>query len=234
MNKSVRILGAAVLVILYADAAWSQAAPVSSIFSCVDRNGRRITSDRPIAECLDREQRELSPSGTTRRLVGPSLTENERTAQEALRRKEAEARVREIDDRRRERALTARYPDKATHDTERAVAIRLIDDVTATSEKRTRNLQEERKAFDLEMQFYQRNPNKAPMVLRRKVAENEEGIAEQQRFIAQQELEKQRVHKRFDVELAQLQKLWDAQRAPVTIPAAAYAEDRIQVPDSKK
>ena len=234
MNTSARILGVAVLAILGADAAWAQAAPTSSIFTCVDRNGRRITSDRPIPECLDREQRELSPSGSTRRLVGPALTENERTAQEALRRKEAEARVREIEERRRERVLTTRYPDKAAHDIDRAAAIQLIDEVTATSEKRSRELKEQRKAFDLEMQFYQRDPNKAPMALRRRVAENEEGIAEQQRFIAQQELEKQRVHKRFDTELAQLQKLWDSQRALVATPAASYAEDRAPTIDSKK
>lgn len=234
LNKSVQIWGVIVLAILAAEAVWAQAAPTSSIFTCVDRNGRRITSDRPIAECLDREQRELSPSGTTRRLVGPSLTEQERATQEALRRKEAEARTREIEERRRERVLTTRYPDKATHDVDRIAAIRLIDDVAATSEKRIRDLKEQRKDFDLEMQFYQRNPQKAPMTLRRKVAENEESIAEQQRFIAQQEVEKQRVHKRFDAELSQLQKLWNLQRAGVASSTAAVAEDRAPRSDGKK
>lgn len=46
-----------------------------------------LTADRPIVECLDREQRELSPSGTVRRVVGPTLTEQERAAQEVQRRK---------------------------------------------------------------------------------------------------------------------------------------------------
>ena len=44
-----------------------------AIYSCVDGKGRRITSDRPIPECLDREQKELNPSGTVRRSVGPNL-----------------------------------------------------------------------------------------------------------------------------------------------------------------
>ena len=35
----------------------------SSIYTCIDAQGRRITSDRPIPQCLDREQRELSRSG---------------------------------------------------------------------------------------------------------------------------------------------------------------------------
>ena len=217
MSKSAWIVGGVLLATLGADLAWAQAPGTSGgIYTCVDRNGRRLTADRPIAECLDREQRELGPSGIVRRQIGPSLTEQERAAQEAQRRKEAEARARELEERRRERVLTARYPDKATHDVERAAAIQMVDDVTATAEKRLVELAQQRKAFDVEMEFYKKDPSKAPMSLRRKIAENEESIAEQQRFIAGQDQEKRRVHQRFDVELAQLRKLWDAQRMPVS------------------
>ncbi|PTT37518.1 DUF4124 domain-containing protein [Acidovorax sp. HMWF018] len=223
MSKSAWIMGGVLFATLGADWARAQAPGTSGgIYTCVDRNGRRLTADRPIAECLDREQRELGPSGIVRRQIGPSLTEQERAAQEAQRRKEAEARARELEERRRERALTARYPDKATHDVERAAAIQLVDDVTATAEKRLVELAQQRKAFDVEMEFYKKDPNKAPMALRRKIAENEDSIAEQQRFIAGQDQEKRRVHQRFDVELAQLRKLWDAQRMPLpgTTPAS--------------
>ena len=224
MSKSAWIVGGVLLATLGADWARAQAPGTSGgIYTCVDRNGRRLTADRPIAECLDREQRELGPSGIVRRQIGPSLTEQERAAQEAQRRKEAEARARELEERRRERALTARYPDKAAHDVERAAAIQLVDDVTATAEKRLVELAQQRKAFDVEMEFYKKDPNKAPMTLRRKIAENEESIAEQQRFIAGQDQEKRRVHQRFDVELAQLRKLWDAQRMP--LPGATPASD---------
>ena len=217
MSKSAWIVGGVLLATLGADFAWAQAPGTSGgIYTCVDRNGRRLTADRPIAECLDREQRELGPSGIVRRQIGPSLSEQERAAQEAQRRKEAEARARELEERRRERVLTARYPDKATHDVERAAAIQMVDDVTATAEKRLVELAQQRKAFDVEMEFYKKDPNKAPMTLRRKIAENEESIAEQQRFIAGQDQEKRRVHQRFDVELAQLRKLWDAQRMPLS------------------
>lgn len=217
MRKSAWIMGGVLLATVGADWAWAQA-PGSSggIYTCVDRNGRRLTADRPIVECLDREQRELGPSGLVRRQIGPSLTEQERAAQEVQRRKEAEARARELEERRRERALTARYPDKAAHDVERAAAIQLVDEVTATAEKRLVELEQQRKAFDVEMEFYKKDPNKAPMALRRKIAENEDSIAEQQRFIAGQDQEKRRVHQRFDVELAQLRKLWDAQRMPLS------------------
>ena len=226
MSKSAWIVGGVLLASLGADGAWAQAPGASgSIYTCVDRNGRRLTADRPIAECLDREQRELGPSGTVRRQIGPSLSEQERAAQEVQRRKEAEARARALEERRRERALTARYPDKPTHDVERAAAIQLVDDVTAIAEKRLAELAQQRKAFDVEMEFYKKDPAKAPLSLRRKIAENEESIAEQQRFIAGQDQEKRRVHQRFDVELAQLRKLWDAQRMPLpgTTPASDAA-----------
>ena len=215
-------MGGVLVACLGADFARAQQPPQGSggIYTCVDRNGRRLTADRPIPECLDREQRELSPSGTVRRQIGPSLTENERAALEAQRRKEAEERARVVEERRRERALTARYPDKATHDVERAAAVQLVDDVTATAEKRIAELKQQRKGFDTEMEFYKKDPNKAPMTLRRKIAENEDSIAEQQRFIAGQDQEKRRVHQRFDTELALLRKLWESQRMPAAAGAA--------------
>ncbi len=226
MNKSAWIVGVLVCAALGADLARAQAQPATGgIFTCVDRQGRRHTADRPIPECMDREQRELGSSGTTtRRQIGPSLSENERAVVEAQRRKEAEEQARIREERRRERALTARYPDKETHDIERAAAIQTVDDVTATAQKRLDELRQDRKALDTEMEFYKRDPNKAPMSLRRKIAEYEESVAEQQRFIAGQDAEKRRVHQRFDVELAQLRKLWESQRlppAPVAAPAAS-------------
>ena len=225
MSKSAWVTGGLVLLLVGAEFAAAQPQGASgSIYTCVDRNGRRLTADRPIPECLDREQRELSPSGTTRRQIGPSLTEIERAAQEAQRRKDEEERARVVEERRRERVLVARYPDKAAHDVERAAAIQVVDDVTATAEKRIVELKAERKKLDVEMEFYKKDPNKAPMTLRRKIGEVDESVAEQQRFIAGQEQEKRRVHARFDAELAQLRKLWDAQRTPSVIGGAPASE----------
>ncbi|MBP3979550.1 DUF4124 domain-containing protein [Acidovorax sp. JG5] len=202
------------LASLLGQGAWAQQPGAGSIYTCVDRQGRRLTADRPIVECLDREQRELGPTGTMRRQIGPSLTEQERAALDAQRRKEAEERARLQEERRRERVLTARYPDKAAHDVERAAAIQLLDDITAIAEKRMVELQLQRKALDTEMEFYQKDPTKAPMALRRKIAENDEDMQEQRRFVGNQELEKRRIHQRFDAELAQLRRLWAVQLTP--------------------
>ena len=100
-------LGGALLACGLLLPAWAQAAE-GSIFTCVDAHGRKFTSDRPIVECLDREQRELNQNGTVRRIIGPSLTASERAAVEERERKLAQDRQRQADERRVEKVLLLR------------------------------------------------------------------------------------------------------------------------------
>lgn len=189
--------------------------PTTSVYTCIDDRGRRLTSDRPIPECIDREQRVLGKSGTEVKRLGPTLTENERTVLEAQRRKEAEDKAQIAEERRKERALVARFPHKEAHDAERNAALDQVDDLTKIAQKRIAELQEQRAKFDTEMEFYKKAPHQAPMHLRRAIAENEDHIAEQLRFIAGQAQEKRRVHQRFDTELAYLRKLWAERSKPL-------------------
>ncbi len=197
--------------------AWAQQArPPQEVYTCIDKHGRRITSDRPIADCVDREQRVLDHTGTERRRIGPSLTEHERAAQEVQRRKQAEESARIAEERRRERALTARYPDEAAHQAERNAALDQVEEVVVVAHKRVQSLKAERRRLDVELEFYRGDVTKAPVLLQRQIADNEQALADQQRFLATQELEKRRIHQRFDAELAQLRQLWAAQRASST------------------
>ena len=194
--------------------AWAQQArPPQEVYTCIDKHGRRITSDRPIADCVDREQRVLDHTGTERRRIGPSLTEHERAAQEVQRRKQAEESARIAEERRRERVLTARYPDEATHQAERNAALDQVEEVVVVAHKRVQSLKAERRRLDVELEFYRGDVTKAPVLLQRQIADNEQAQSDQQRFLATQELEKRRIHQRFDAELAQLRQLWAAQRA---------------------
>lgn len=186
---------------------------VKEVYTCVDKNGRRLTSDRPIIECLDREQRVLDATGTERRRIGPTLTEHERAALEEQRRREAQERARIAEERRRERALVARYPDEASHQSERAQTLAQLDVVSEVARKRILALLEEKKRIGTELEFYGGKPTQAPVKLQRQLHDNEEGVREQQRFLSGQEQERQRVQQRFDAELAQLRQLWAAQRA---------------------
>ena len=178
------------------------------IYSCTDSKGRRITSDRPIPDCLDREQRELGRSGITKRVVPPSYTAEERTKLEEQKKAEELQRARIAEEKRRDKALLVRYPNQAVHDKERAEALTQIDEVIAAVNKRGEALARQRKEIDTELEFYQNDPKKAPAWLQRKIEDNNQQADIQKRFLADQSQEKQRINARFDEELIKLKILW--------------------------
>ena len=187
-------------------------AAAQSIYSCTDARGNKLTSDRPIAECLDREQKELNPSGSVRRSVAPSLTAVERERIEAQQRKEAEEKARANEERRRNRALLMRYQNQAAHDRERADALKQVDEVIVAANKRLVELDKQNEAIKAELEFYKNDATKAPAKLRRQITEHDDSVRAQQRFIADQAVEKKRVNDRFDEELARLKPLWNGAR----------------------
>lgn len=178
------------------------------IFTCTDAKGRRLTSDRPIVDCIDRVQKELNPSGTVRRQIGPSLTAEERNKLEEQEKQVAAERAREAEEKRRDRALLTRYPDRAAHDKERNDALGQVDEVMKAATKRIGELAAQRKAIDAELEFYKGDVSKAPPYVRRQLEENDRSTVVQKRFIAEQEGEKKRVNGRFDEELVKLKQLW--------------------------
>jgi hypothetical protein len=218
-----RYLGFALAAALAACAAQAAAAASDSVYTCIDSKGRRLTADRPIPECIDREQTELSPGGLTRRKIGPSLTAAERAAQEEQDRRQAEERARLEEEKRKQRALLVRFPNQETHDKERAEALALVDSVTAAARRRTEELQKQRRFLERELEFYQLDPSKTPPKLKRQVEEIDTQLAAQKRFIVDQDVEKVRVNARFDEELARLKVLWAQQAAGVQPPAASAA-----------
>lgn len=198
---------AAFLVVCLAGSSWAQTA-TKGIYTCIDSKGRRLTSDRPIPECLDREQRQLGQTGVLKRVLPPSYTAEERARLDAQRRVEDEQRARVAEEKRRDRALLIRYPNQAMHDKERAEALAQIDEVIGAVDKREQSLRQQRKEIDTEMEFYQRDPNQAPSWLRRKLEDNEQQTLVQRRFLDEQVLEKKRINARFDEELVKLRQLW--------------------------
>ena len=190
------------------------------IYTCTDAKGRKLTSDRPIPECIDREQKVLNPSGTVKAKVGPTLTAQERAEVEAKEKEDQEERARIVEEKRRDRALLTRYPNKAVHDKERAEALAQIGVVRQASVNRVEELQRQRSAILSEMEFYKKDPSKAPPSLRRQVEEVTNSLSVQARFIAEQDAELKRVNFRFEEELARLKQLW-ALQSPAPAPAAS-------------
>jgi len=193
--------------------AQAPAPATGGVYTCVDAKGRKLTADRPIVECIDREQKILNPSGTVRAKVGPSLTAKEMADIEAKEKREAEERNRTAEEKRRDRALLARYPSKAVHDQERADALAQIAVVVKAATNRLDELAKQRRTIDEEMEFYKKDPTKAPAYVRRQLEENTQSQSVQRRFIGEQDAEAKRVNERFDDELGRLRQLWAAAAA---------------------
>jgi chromosome segregation ATPase len=208
-----------------AAALWAAALAVSAqgIYTCTTSNGRKITSDRPIAECLGQDQKELNPSGTVKRVVKPVMTAEEQRTADAKAKDEAEERARQDEERRKNRALLARYPNKAAHDGERAQALAQVDEVIKAAQKRIGELADQRKAINAELEFYKKDPKKIPASLNRQIEDNDRSVEVQKRFIGDQDDEKKRANSRFDEELGRLRKLWAQVAAPPNAAAPAPA-----------
>lgn len=178
------------------------------IYTCTDAQGRRLTSDRPIRECLDREQKILNPSGTVKAKIGPVLTAQERSEQDLKVKAEQEERARQEEEKRRDRALLIRYPTADSHHKERAEALAHINRVKQSAAARVTQLELDQVKLADEMAFYQKDPNKAPVKLRRQIDEVRRAQAAQERFIDEQDAETTRVNARFDDEFKRLTPLW--------------------------
>jgi len=201
--------GVALLVLAASlSTAFAQQQPVDGIYTCTDAKGRKLRSDRPIPECTDREQNVLNPSGTVKAKVGPTLTAQERAAQEEKDKLALEEKARQLEEKRRDRALLLRYPTRAVHDKERSEALNQIGVVIQAANNRMVELRRQRKDIDAEMEFYVKDPSKAPPSVRRQIEDNDQSLAVQKRFIGDQEAEIKRVNARFDEELIRLKTMW--------------------------
>ena len=83
-----------------------------------------------------------------------------------------------------------------------------LGEVIKASAQRTQELLEQHKALQTEMEFYKKDPAKAPAALKRKMEENDNSLLLQKRFLADQDAEKLRLNSRFDEELLKLRQLW--------------------------
>ena len=192
----------------------AQSTPIQGIYTCTDAQGRKLTSDRPIPACNDREQLVLNHSGTVKSRVGPTLTALERADLEAKRKLELEERARLDEDKRRDRALLIRYPNQTAHDKERLEAHTQVGVVRHAVESRMEELLRQQTALNVEFEFYVKDPSKAPPALRRQSEDLTQSLIVQRRFVSDLDAETRRINVRFDEELVRLKQLWRLQSAP--------------------
>jgi Domain of unknown function (DUF4124) len=180
--------------------------PGPGIYTCVDEKGRKHTSDRPIPECSQREQRVLNRDGSVRAVQAPMMTAEEAAAQEAHDRAAAEARAARADAVRRDRNLLLRYPNEATHTKARTTALDELRKAIANTETRLKEMQQARKPLLDETEFYKGKPT--PAKLRAALDANEVATAAQREAASAQQAELKRVNAVYDAELSRLKQLW--------------------------
>ena len=189
--------------------AWAQATQAASsagIFTCVDAQGRRMTSDRPIAECSAREQRVLNRDGSVQRVVPPTLTPEERAEREAADRRAVLERAGQADALRRDRNLMSRFPNEAAHRKSREAALDTVRLATKASEVRMKELAADRKPLADEAEFFK--GRQMPARLKQALDSNDAAVEAQRGAATNQESELVRINKLHDVELARLRQLW--------------------------
>lgn len=178
----------------------------AGIYTCTDAQGRKLTSDRPIAECTAREQRVLNADGSLRQVLPPTLTAEERAAREAQERRLAQQRAAQNDAQRRDRNLLLRYPNEDRHQQARVVALEPVRLAMRATERRLATLALERKRLDDEAEFYRGRP--APASLRQQLDANDATVDAQRAAARNQEAELDRVNALYDAELDRLRRLW--------------------------
>jgi hypothetical protein len=187
--------------------AWAQGdPPAPTIYTCVDARGRRITSDRPIRECLDREQSVLNKDGSTRDKLPPSMTADERAAADDAARARMAAESTRNDAVRRDRNLLSRYKDEAAHNKAREGALGLVRKSVGSSQQRLAELEQERNGLLGEAEFYK--GKELPRQLKMQFESNAVTTEAQRSLVATHQAELNRVTAVYDRELARLRKLW--------------------------
>ena len=197
-----RVLGWLLVSQMACASAWA----AQTIYSCTDASGRRLTSDRPIQECLDREQRLMNKDGSSRKVMPPRMSPRERAAQDDVDRQKALADAAYKDAVRRDRNLLNRFPSEPAHRKAREAALDDVRGAIASSEKRIRDLQAERKPLQADAEFYKGKP--LPFKLRGALEDNATSQDAQREIIENHRSELGRINGLYDIELGRLKRLW--------------------------
>jgi hypothetical protein len=199
-------------------------APATSIYTCVDAQGHRLSSDRPIPECVAQEQRMLNRDGSPKGVLPPAQSPEEKARADKAKREADQARLAREAEARRDRALLTRYPDLLRHDAARTRAQEPVDRQIEAAQRRLAELEVERQALQHERDAAGKV---LPQALRARIAANEGAIEAQDIILRDQENERERLNKQFDAELVRLRALWAGAApggmGPIPTPSSAPA-----------
>jgi hypothetical protein len=201
-----------------------------TIYSC-EVNGKRVTSDRPIPECISREQRVHNSDGSVREVRPPVPTADERAEIEAREQQAALVRAQQREAIRRDRNLLQRFPNEAAHKKAREAALDDVRKSLKVSESRLAALEKERKPLMDETEFYV--GRQMPLKLRQSIDANDAATEAQRNLVTNQKAEIVRIDKIYDDELERLRRLWNG-AMPGSMGIIASSEAAASAPGKPK
>ncbi|MGI9026559.1 MAG: DUF4124 domain-containing protein [Burkholderiaceae bacterium] len=203
-----RSIALATMLTLASGTLAANGAEQGTIYSCRDRAGRTITSDRPIPECSDRAVRELGPSGILKREIAAPLTPEQQRAKEIDDRNKRVADDAAREKKRRDSALLAAYSNEAQIESARHRALADAQENSKTSHAQLADLKAEKKALAQEGEFYK--GKRMPPRVKRRLDDNEAAISDEEATIKMRQTDVERINQRYDDELKRFRELTEA------------------------
>lgn len=196
--------------------------PTGPIYTCVDAQGRRLSSDRPIPECVNQDQRVTNRDGS-RSVMPPAQSPEEKARADNARRALETLRIAGEAAARADRLLLSRYPHQAAHDAARVKALEAVNVQIDTAQRRLKELDEDGVELLVETEAMGKKPLTAS--LRARLASNQGAVAAQRTILKDQESERDRINLQYDAEQARLRALWAGAQpgrlGPLSLPGAA-------------
>ena len=138
-------------------------------YCCNDANKRLVCGDMLPAACQGRAYRIKDEKGNLVREVEAPLTPEQKARREAETLKKQEEEKRVAEQKRRDQAMLATYPDEQSIDAARDRALAEFDKGAADNQKRQVELLKRKKSLERETEFYQKKP--LPANLKKQIEE---------------------------------------------------------------
>ena len=183
--------------ILWAAALLVATVPASAqLYVCTTKAGKTITSDRPPPECSDRAIRELRSDGSTKRVIEPPLTDEQKAQRELDRKKRLQEEDIAREQLRKDKALLEAYSSEAEIDDARDRQLAQRSQMIEVAAKRLMAHKDGRKKLDNEKEFYAKRD--LPEKLKRAYESNDSLVRSEERIIAALRADIVRINERFD------------------------------------
>lgn len=202
MNKSL----ARTALVLALTTAMAPSLFAQTIKKCVDDKGITHYGDPLPPQCAKSEVKEITSQGTVRKTIDRPLTAEEIKARQEDELRNKDARRKEEEQNRRDRALLATYGSEKEFDVSRDRGLATIDARINTSRTQLKDLEDQKKKLAGEMEFYESGKSKStkgkevPAALADRVARNKKDIQNINTSIVRLEEEKKLITEQFEAD----------------------------------